>query len=526
MLNKKTFFYQAALLAFSNTVLLLLGFVYRVLLGRLAGPEGLGVYTLTIQVYSIVMSICVAGLCVGVTHVSASLAAQRDIQGIKRLVRFALFCFLTLLLIMAVPILLLRNQIATSILGDPRTANALWMILICILLTGAENILKATFHGTRMVRFTAISEVGEQILRILLASLLLSRYINGDHGYTAFLILAVMTLSELYSVLFLSASYFAKFRNPAKTRKKATPGVRRSFLKIAVPSALTSMLSNVFASVSVVVFPSRLVLAGYTRTEAVSALGLISGMVVPVLMLPSALVGALCTLIMPSIAASISRGDYPDLTRKVNKGIEAAGLLGLPATAVLLPYIPMLCGLLFGQTVPPALADALSLQAITIYYLCISTSILNGIGKQKQVLILAAIGEALQLALVWVLTAMPSLHVYGYIIGMLSGDLLRVIIGFVLIHRATHTRPRLFHAGVVPVACAAILYACVRMIFFWALQHGMTAVTAMLISIPVCIALYFLLLRLLGVRIWSYFQKIVFRKNPAQADGPEAEAVS
>ncbi len=150
---------------------------------------------------------------------------------------------------------------------------------------------------------------------------------------------------------------------------------------------------------------------------------------------------------------------------------------------------------------------------------------MNGIGKQKQVLILAAISEALQLALVWVLTAMPSLHVYGYIIGMLSGDLLRTVVGFVLIHRATRTRPRLFHAGIVPIACAIILYACVRIIFFWALQHGMTAVTAMLISIPVCMLLYFLLLRLLGVRLWSYFQKIVFRKDPTHPS-PEAEAVS
>ncbi len=525
MLNKKTFFYQAALLAFSNTVLLLLGFVYRVLLGRLAGAEGLGVYTLTIQVYAIVMSVCVAGLCVGVTHVSASLAARHDILGIRRLVRFAMCCFLTLLCMMAAPIVLMRNQIATNILGDARTANALWMILICILLTGTENILKATFHGTRMVRFTAISEVGEQVLRILLASLLLARFINGDHGHTAFLILSVMTLSELYSVVFLSSSYFVKFRCPVRQKKKETAGIRRSFLKIAVPSALTSMLSNVFASVSVVIFPSRLMLSGYTRAQAVSTLGLISGMVMPVLLLPSALVGALSTLIMPSIASSISREDHPDLIRKVNKGIEATGLLGLPATAMLLPYIPMLCGLLFGQTVPPSLADALSLQAITMYYLAISTSILTGIGKQKQVLILAAIGESLQLALVWTLTAIPALHVYGYIIGMLSGDLLRVAVGFILIHKATHTRPRLFHAGVVPIACAAILYACVRIIFFWALQRGMTAVAAMLISIPVCMLLYFLLLRILGVRIWSYLEKIVFRKDPAHANGQEAEAV-
>ena len=503
------------MLAASNTVLLLLGFAYRVLLGRLAGPEGLGVYTLVIQVYAIVMSICVAGLCVATTHMTANLYARSDFAGIRRVARFAIVCFLALLFILALPILSFREFIAARILGDSRTANALWMILLCISLTGVENIFKSIFQGSRLVRYVAVSEVGEQILRIALVWMLLKTYINGNHGVTAFLILLGMTLSEIYSVLFLNFSFSARFGH-TKDKVPKTKGIRRSFLKIAVPAGLTSLLANVFSSTAVVIFPSRLILAGYTRAEAVSSLGLISGMVMPILILPNAFVSALCSLLMPSISASIACGDFPDLTRKINKGIEAVGLLALPATAMLLPFVPMLCALLFGQTAPPALVWALALQAITAYYLGLTISILNGIGRQKQVLLLAAIGEVLQLTLVWIWTAMPKLHVYGYIAGMLCGDLFRVVAGFICLHSATHTRPRLFHAGIVPVACAIILYACARLAFFGLVNQGVAVLTAILLSLFGCILLYLVLLRLLGVNVLSYLQRVVFITDASQ----------
>ena len=156
----------------------------------------------------------------------------------------------------------------------------------------------------------------------------------------------------------------------------------------------------------------------------------------------------------------------------------------------------------------------------------LTISILNGLGLQKKVLLLAAIGEIIQLALVWVLTAMPVLHVYGYILGMLCGDAVRISAGFLCIHRATHTRPHFFHAGLVPIACAVILYAGARLFFFFVVGQGVAVIPALLISLLLCLCVYVILLRLLGIRIWSYLQRVVLCNNPAQAkpmEQPEAE---
>lgn len=513
LLNKRAFIYQAGLLATSNMLLLLLNFIYRILLGRLAGPEGLGIYTLSMQVYGIVMSVCVSGLTIAVTNVSAGLHQSGDYAGIRRIIRFALSCFLILLGLLAAPILLLRETIAVQLLGDPRTAKALGMILLCILLTGMENIMKALFNGIRYVKYTAVSEVGEQLLRILIAAALIGRFMNGDHGHTAFLILTGMTLSELYSVAFLGFNYFRGITRQPQKKLYPAQGLHRKFLMIAIPSAGTAILANVFASISTVIFPQRLLLAGYTHAEAVSALGLISGMVMPILLLPSALISALCTLLMPSICVSITRNDKSDLQRKVNKGIEAAGLLGMPATAMLLPFVPLICTLLFGQTAPIPMVMLISIEVVVTYYLMLSVSILNGLGMQRQVLLFATGAEIIQLILVWTWSALPSLHIYGYLAGLIIGDLLRVISGFICIHRTTHTRPHLFNAGLVPLACAVVIYCCARLLFFFFTSTGWTILAALLVSFGICALIFLVLLRLLGVRVLTYMRRVMVMRN-------------
>lgn len=393
---------------------MLLAFAYRIILGRLAGAEGLGVYTLVMQVYTILMSVCIYGMCVSVTHTAASLYAKNDYAGIRRLVRAALLWFFGLYALLALPTLFLRDWIASAILGDARTAGALWMILLCVLLTGVENILKAMLHGLRLVKYTAISEVGEQVLRIVFASMLLGALMNGDHGRTAFLIMLAMTLSELYSVAVLSMTYFQKIVRKGKGTAVKTPQIRRQFVKLAIPSSFTSILGNVFASVTVMLFPVRLILAGYSRAQAVSMLGVISGMIMPVLMLPSALINALCTLLMPSIADCASRGRREELRGKVSRGIEVTGLMGIPSMILLLPFVSIICALVFGQTAPFALIFLLTMETLITFYIILINSILNGMGKQKQVLLLTAAREAVQLSLVWALTALPQLNVYGY----------------------------------------------------------------------------------------------------------------
>lgn len=66
-LNKNSIFYHCLLLSSSSVVLQLLGFGYRVLLGRLAGAQAIAVYGLVMSAYNVVLSCTLTG-AVGFPH--------------------------------------------------------------------------------------------------------------------------------------------------------------------------------------------------------------------------------------------------------------------------------------------------------------------------------------------------------------------------------------------------------------------------------------------------------------------------
>lgn len=206
-INRESLAYRSAVLAASNILLQLMGFAYRIVLSRLAGAEGMGVHALSMQVYSVLYSVCISGAAVAVTTLSARLYIKSGIHSVQRLMRFAATVFLIVLAVMTCPVLMLREGIAVTLLGDGRASMALWLIPLCIMLTGLENVMKSALLGMGKVRRTAVSELVEQGIRFTLVILLLSNLSNGDYEFTAFLIVVGMTLSEIFSVSFLGISF-------------------------------------------------------------------------------------------------------------------------------------------------------------------------------------------------------------------------------------------------------------------------------------------------------------------------------
>ena len=61
-----------AVLTLTGVLSQVVGFVYRILLTRLAGAEILGLYQLILPVYSVLLSLTSVGLTTGVSNLSAS----------------------------------------------------------------------------------------------------------------------------------------------------------------------------------------------------------------------------------------------------------------------------------------------------------------------------------------------------------------------------------------------------------------------------------------------------------------------
>mgnify|MGYP001348452038 CR=1 FL=1 len=56
-INTRSMLYGAFILASANVVVRAMGFIYQIILSRLLGPEGMGIYQLVLPPYSIALAL-------------------------------------------------------------------------------------------------------------------------------------------------------------------------------------------------------------------------------------------------------------------------------------------------------------------------------------------------------------------------------------------------------------------------------------------------------------------------------------
>ena len=516
-INRNSVLYNASVMTFAGFLLQIIGFIYRIYLSRMAGPEGLGIYRLILPVHSVSISLAISGVRMAATSLSAEMNLKRDKIAVRMLTRICILIFLGIFVCMALPVISFREGIALHILGDTRTGPALPIMMACILLTGFELILESIFLGLKKTKFTAVSNVLEQLTQMGAVIWLLSALRTEDCGFTATLICVAMVISEVPVVTWLGISYKRVVLAAAQENPNPAPEKCRLLARIrniAIPVTFSGVATTLLSSAGTVLLPQRLMVAGLSDKEAIGQLGIISGMALPLLTFPSLFLNALSTVLVPTISHSIACGNQQDTRRKIRKAIQAVSLIGLPAMAVLLPLAPDLSVLLYNQTLSRRYLALLAVSVIFLYYQNITISILNGLELQKQAMINVITGEGVELCLIYLLAALPQLHIYGYIAGTISCGVLITFFNLRLIRKRTGVKIGMRKTVVMPLLAAGII-GLFSNIIYRSLANSVDQILAIVSTILLCILIYFILLLIMGIRPIRYFKGVLV-KTPSE----------
>ncbi|MBR4867109.1 MAG: oligosaccharide flippase family protein, partial [Clostridia bacterium] len=414
-ISRYSVLYQASILTISGILLQGMGFCYRMLQSRLAGAEGLGMYTLTSPVYSLIVSVALSGICMAVNHLSAEEAAMGNYEALPRIFRAGVVLFVGLFLLMAVLFLCFQNDIAGIVLGEIRAKRAMILFLPCIFLTGFENLCKNACYGLREVRYPVISELVEQGLRMMAVGTILWGAAPKTPEKAAECIILGMTISEVFSSFYMTHSLEKVYRAFPKGEKSERNHIGRSMVKIALPVSLSAVAGNLIGAVITVTLPKRLILYGLGQMDAVAALGVINAMAVPLMYLPLTLIGPISSAVGPKITGSDALGNYEDAERKSVKALEMAGLFAIPMCFSLVPPGIYIMERVFGHALKEGLLLVLGASAVFAAFQSVTSGILVGYGRQKAAMVFNLLGGCLHLGMMWYLT--PKMGLWGTLLG-------------------------------------------------------------------------------------------------------------
>jgi len=404
-----------------------LGFLYRIILSRTLGAEGLGIYQAAFSVFAVFLTLSSSGIPVTLSRVISKHRANGEKHREHSAVTGAVLLTMAFSIPITILLFVLRTPF-TRIFADPRSADLFYILLFGLSFTSVYTVIRGSFWGNK--RFFAYSsiELGEEIVRITTGVLLILVIPTGvaDVNKAAIAVLA----SYLFSFAVALVYYFIKGGKFASPRGEFLP-----ILKSSVPVTAMRASSSLIGSLISILFPIRMMAAGYSASRAMSDYGIVYGMVMPVVMIPSTLIGSIALVLVPELSECF----YKKQTEKLSALVEKALNVTLLVAFLLVPFF-LVCGetvgiFLFSDATSGKMIANCALMLIPLSLTMISTSMLNSMGCEKHTLIFFLAGSAAMMLSVWFLPR--YLGSGALLVGIFLDYLVTAICSLVLLRKRT-----------------------------------------------------------------------------------------
>lgn len=418
------------LLTCANGVTRAMGFVLRLVMARLMGAEALGVMEMAHSVEMLALTPLTAGTPVAMSRLTAR-ASEREKSTV---LHAGLWLVIRASMVLA-PAALLLSPLISHLLGDKRTLLVLLVNTPCIPLLGMCSVYAGYCYGLGNMKLPAITECVEQFTRCVVAIALLLSFRNADASITA----ALPCFAELCAACLL-VLIFAKLLPVRRLPKASAKPLADELRRLATPTIMSRLCTTCIRAFNAVLIPSCLRISGLSAAAATAQYGLLSGMALPVLMLPGIATSALSMAATPAIARmEHAPHQLHSLIRRLRL---AATIIGVGAGVVIVICSDFISTRLYNT---PALASLLRILAPMTLLMALQQvqyGMIAGLGLQRQQLTGSIIGSGFTTAFISLLAPLPHMRLYGAAIAMLAGQTVTLIWGAVVLTHHIRTQSK------------------------------------------------------------------------------------
>ena len=476
--RKKAFLTGTLLLTFTGLICRILGFFYRIYLSRTIGAEGLGLYQMVHPLFGICFALCAGSLQ---TALSQYVAARQS-QGKKALMA-ALSVSLSLSVLLAWLITSFRTPLARYVLLEPRCAPFLPVIALSVPFCALHACINGYYYGMQKTRVPALSQVAEQGIRMVTVWLIVCVWTEKGRPVTVDLAFYGHLAGEMASALFTLMCLGAF---PPRSEKRPAPGfqnlpplsqapyssspetehsfgtehsffqVLSSLLILALPLMGNRLVLNILGSAEAIWIPDRLTAFGLSDPQALSLYGVLTSMAMPFIFFPSAITNSMAVLLLPSAAEAQSRGNKERISSMLALSIRCSCYMGILCIGIFTRFGNTLGISLFHNQQAGAFITTLCWLCPFMYLATTLGSIQNGLGKTSSTFFQNV--AAMILRLLFVLFAIPSFGIQGYLWGLLASELALALMCCLSLNRIAPIGWDVFSMVVKPVLILLIAF--------------------------------------------------------------------
>lgn len=417
-LKENKFARGALILLVGGLICKLIGAIYRIPLSNILGPEGIGIYQLVFPIFSLFLILASGGSATALSKLVASCRAKGENKRARR------FLFQSIILLLIVSLVFSGLFLAfggplSSFQGNEKAALGYVGAAIAIVFASVLTAFRGYFQGYQNMTPTAVSQIIEQVLKLVLGLTFAHLLIGRGPAYGAMGAMIGVGVSEIFALLYLAITYAFK-------RKKLDilePEIETTFsqdlkllIKQTLPITLNSLIMPLILAIDSFLIVNLLVSSGNSSEISTEMFGVYSGMVNSLVNFPTVFSMALAISLVPAISYG---------REKQEKNLDASSVfklifyIAIPCIFIYFCFSREIIAVLYPSATNQNLlslgALLLRISAINILYISllqITTAILQGNGKSLAALANVSVAGVIKILLTLVFVS-GAFGIYG-----------------------------------------------------------------------------------------------------------------
>ncbi|MBQ7351939.1 MAG: oligosaccharide flippase family protein [Clostridia bacterium] len=478
-----------------------LGFLYKIYLSRVMSTMELGVYNLTLSIYMVVITLVGSSIPLTISKIATTNKTKNKEFNTNYSVTSSLILSIGLALITCFCILILKTPLI-AIIGNNLGFQIIISLIPSIIFTAIYSQIRGYLWGYENYFAVSMVEFIEQILRIIFCMIFVTLNIFSSPVIAVGTALSIACgISTLYGIILY-------LKNGGKFKFKK--GYFKEIIRSSAPLTGVRLFGSLINPTVSVLLPILLTSYGISKEIALSELGIITGMSMPLLSIPSTIIGALCMVLVPRINSSINNNE--NLNTQISNYIQFSIIclfIFLPIFIIL--GVPI-CSYVFENLSAGLYLSFSAWIIIPMGISQITSSILNALNQEQKSFIYYIISSLFMLIAIFILPQFVGIKAMTYSIGISS--IVLSLLNIKKIKKLTGFSPKIINLLIVHlllnlpiILITKLTYNCLNII--------MTPFFAIAFSCVVCVLGYIALLFCFNILNFKSMQLFVsnFIKN-------------
>lgn len=514
----QTFLKGAAILTLSMVIVKVFGLLDKILLTNIysmfgddVASMGMGLYSNAYEIFVVIFTVATGGLPIAISRLVSQNMAEKRYKDVKLIHKISV-PFFVIVGIVCLLIMIVSSFIYVQLIKSPYSLHAMLCLAPTILFGCLASIYRGYFEGQRNMTPTAISEIIEAAVKLLIgtlfAYLVMSFGINSYEQTGTFLwfsfsseaeaqntVLAFSVAGAICGITFGSfCSFFflwlkyrisgdgipeAYYKNSIDARAK-----RETFIiicKTAVPIAAGAFVMSIGSLIDQIIIQNVLSNLAATNPEALysqysayypdeafygeAATGVPATIhtrlwgcyssALTLMQLVTAVTQVFGSSAMPNVTSAWTKGNTNELKKSIETVIRMTMMFTLPMSLGLCVLAHPIMSFVYSDSAISEIGgNVLTLMGITTIFTAAITpvcSMLQGIGKVNLPMKLYTLCMIIKIATSWIFVSIPEINIQGATAGSLISYAIILALGMYLLVKHSKVTPDFFSTIVKPL---------------------------------------------------------------------------